>query len=89
MTLWTDSALAQLAQQFLPETSLGNDAADQVAHLSLLIAQRLATENAAVISPAMMRPYRERSGSERLAMRQGVLRIVQALVLLGWIDPPS
>jgi len=89
MPLYTDSALSHLAQQPLPETSLGPDGADQVAHLALMIAQRLAAQHATVIPPHSARPYRERSEQERMAMRIGVLRVLEALVLLGWIDAPS
>jgi hypothetical protein len=83
--LVTDSALEYLSSQPLPPLAFDETHAEQVAHLALLIAQK----GARVLPAQLARPFRDRTESERIAMQLGVLRVVQALVLLGWIEPPA
>lgn len=55
--------------------------ADRIANLALLISQRATV----VITPHQARPWHERSEKERIAMRSGVVRVIQALILLGYM----
>lgn len=75
-----------LAQQEPPEVGLSQDAADRVAHLALRLTQVHAQRSQLIVTPAAQRPYHERTEAERAAMRAGVIRVVQALMMLGWTE---
>jgi len=83
--LLTSAALENLARQPLPAFFVDDEHADQIAHLALLITQ----VNARVLPAGVARPFHDRTQNERDAMRMGVYRVIQALVLLGWIEPPA
>lgn len=76
----------ELAQLEPPEIGLSNDAADRIAHLALRLTQVHAQRAQLIVTPAAQRPYHERTEAERAAMRAGVIRVVQALVILGWTE---
>lgn len=69
-----------------PDVGLDSGALDTIGALALMIAHRHLPPGEL---NADMRPYLERSPLERARMRTAVLRVVQALVLLGWIERPS
>lgn len=77
--------LASLATQ-APRVDLDKHALDTIADLALRIAHHSASPSQLGVD---LRPYVDRSELERARMRSGVLRVIQALVLLGWIDLPS
>jgi hypothetical protein len=68
---------------------LGDEVLDGVADLVLRLHQREATEARAILPPAMMRTYSERSAAERAGMRSACKHVVMALVLTGVIDLPG
>jgi hypothetical protein len=73
-----------------PEPSIDNldaDAANRIAELARLLAQKSARANGDLA--ADFRPYLELDEKTRSRMRNGVIRVVQALVLLEYIDPPG
>jgi len=69
-----------------PDVGMGIEQADRIAALALLIAQERARAAGVVMSPALAVPYAERTADWRAANRATVVHIVQALVLLGWIE---
>jgi hypothetical protein len=60
-----------------------------VADLTLRLHLVRARSAGAILTPAMMRSYRERSESEQDGMCAAVLHVVRALVLLDVIEPPE
>lgn len=71
--------MATLARQQPPETNLTREDLDAVGHLAMLLQQGTTAKDGYLTLPE----------ERRQAIRGGVLRIVQAMVLLGWIEPPS
>lgn len=71
-----------------PTLDLSREALDELANLALTLAQ-LDAEKAGVRPPRAFQPYIEHSPDARSNMRAGVYRVVQALVLLGYIDKPA
>ena len=76
--------LSALAKQKPPDIGLSNGAADEIACLAYMLAQ----EELRAVDPLVGRsPWADAPVSSRLKMRAGVVRVVQALVLLGYIEP--
>jgi hypothetical protein len=77
----SDQALARRAPKL---ENIGADALDDIARLALLISQVEGCES------VLARPvqYHELPERTRANQRATVLRIVQAMVLLGWIEAP-
>jgi len=71
-----------------PKPELSTHALDELAELALLLAQQDA-EKQGVRHPRAFIPYREQQPEARANQRAGVYRVVQALVLLGYIDTPK
>jgi len=80
--------LSALAQGQIPDVApfFGDEGADRVAELarSIDLEERRAA-GMLVRDP----PYTELPERVRIGQRVAVIRVVQALVLLGWIDPPT
>lgn len=76
----SDQELARKA----PKLDIGNDSLDDIARLALLISQVDGCEGLITRAPA----YHELPERTRANQRATVLRIVQAMVLLGWIEKP-
>jgi hypothetical protein len=76
--------LARLA----PDVAVGDEAADSIAALALLISLEQARVASMVVPPRFARSYSALDEHERAGMRANVRRIIQALVLLGWIEAP-
>jgi len=74
----SDQALARRA----PKLDIGNDALDDIGRLALLISQEEGCEGLVKV------PYHELPERTRANQRATVLRIIQAMVLLGWIERP-
>jgi hypothetical protein len=68
-----------------PKLDISREQLDELAALGLELSQR---ELPDVATPAMMTPYKERPENVRANMRAGVYRVLQALVILGWIERP-
>jgi hypothetical protein len=77
----SDQALARRAPKL---ENLGADSLDDIGRLALLISQVEGCESA-LVPPAAYHELPERT---RANQRATVLRIVQAMVLLGWIRFP-
>jgi hypothetical protein len=77
----------QLARLPRPETNLSRENLDEVAALALALMQHDLSVSEQI--GADLRTYTERSEEERARMRRGAHRVLQALVLLGWIDTPE
>jgi hypothetical protein len=82
-----DPTLEHLARR-APDLDLGVADLDRIAALALRITH-LAQERAGIPTEAIhLRPYDERTSQERAAMRAGAHRVIQAMILLGWIELP-
>jgi hypothetical protein len=85
-----DPKLDALAGQGVElELELPKHVLAEVADLTLRLHQRRARTAGAILTPAMMRSYRERSETEQEGMCSAVLHVLRALVLLGVIEPPE
>jgi hypothetical protein len=62
---------------------------DAICELALRIEQGEMRRMGLVMSDRQRTPYMERSETERARARAGLLRCVQAMVLLGWISLPD
>jgi hypothetical protein len=72
--------------------NLNKDDVEAIANVALTIAQQQIREGAALGFSRDLRslvPYQERSAGERAALCAHVLRVMQALVALGWIARPN
>jgi hypothetical protein len=78
------AALARRVPAAFP--NFGAEAQRQVAALCVLITLEEARRAGKPVSPLAARPYEARSVAEREALRVTVLRVMQAMVALGWID---
>lgn len=78
--------LPTLAKQTIPDVSptLGDEGPDQIAELARLIDQEERTRGGMLDSQV---PYHELPKRQRLALRVSVIRVVQAMVMLGYIEP--
>jgi hypothetical protein len=72
-----------------PELDLTIEQLDEIAALAHRITRVHAERAGIPTEPIHMRPYAERTSQERAAMRAGVLRVLQALILIGWLELPS
>jgi hypothetical protein len=78
----------QLAKNPPPADCIDYDVAKRAARLALLIAQEVVRGDGAprIIGDPRLVPWEERPEQARAAMTAGVVRTVQALMLLGVID---
>ena len=74
-----------LAQQRPPEVNIGPDHADEIAYL----AHELTRRALPVVVQATTPSYADLTSVEKQALRIATVRMVQALVMLGWIELPS
>lgn len=87
MTL-IDPEIEALAQH-APDVDLPIDAANRIAALALRITHIAQERSGIPTDPIHRRPFSERTSQERAANRMGVIRVVQALILLGWLELPT
>jgi hypothetical protein len=71
--------LEELAAKPPPDIAISPDEADAIACLALSIAHRQST----IADPRYV-PYLERDPRQRATMRNSVIRVVQAMALLGY-----
>jgi hypothetical protein len=83
-----DTPLEVLAKDKPPPVTLSVDEQRRVACLALMLTQEAARRESLVLSSAQLLPWHERPEEAREAMRMGVVRVVQALSMLGYIEPP-
>lgn len=63
---------------------------ERVARVALRISQVEAERAMKVLPPGtVFKPWREKSQRERVEAVATVTRILQSLVLLGWLEPPA
>ena len=73
----------------LPRIELSEAACDEIACLARIITQVRARKAGIVQDERHLRPYEAIPPDERQAMRFAVIRVLQALVLLGYIETPG
>lgn len=71
------------------KVAIGRAAMTEVADLTLRLHLDRAKREGAVLTPAMLRTYRQRSEDERDGLRASCEHMLVALVLLGIIDAPD
>lgn len=70
--------------------NINKDDLERIAHLALEIAQtQLRRDPVNVIDMRSLAGYRQRSAQERAQLCAHVVRVMQALVVLGWIARPD
>jgi hypothetical protein len=80
--------IESLAKQSPPTIAMSRTDCDTVAKLAMLLAQESQRAEGQVL--AFPHPtYESLTPDTRASMRGGVVRVVQALAMLGWIDPPE
>lgn len=73
-----------------PRIAVSREQADEIAALTLLISQKeLRRRNPPGLVLSDLVPFSERSEADRTILAGHVIRTLQALVLLGWIELPS
>jgi hypothetical protein len=73
----------------LPSVELSPEAADEIAALARIITQVRARKVGIIQDERHSRPYESIPPDEREAMRFAVIRVIQALVLLGYLESPD
>ena len=71
-----------------PSIALGSDALDELANLALEISRHDMVKHK-VRPPKSMVPYADMSADAKANSRATVYRVVQALVMLGYIENPA
>lgn len=88
--VYSSDELDALARRALTlEVVLGDDVCELLADLTLRIHKVQAEKNRAVLTPAQLRDYRERSESERAGMRVACEHVLKAAVLLDLFQNPG
>jgi hypothetical protein len=81
------SNIEALARQNPPELRLTREECDRIAHLSLLLAQERNKKGGSVILTGKdLLPYREWPEESRAAARRTIVRVLESLVMLGYLD---
>lgn len=78
------TSLEALAQN-PPELTLTDEDQNQIACLALMLDQAEAARLGLHVATHRMVPYLQRSEASRAAMRMSVVRVIQAMKLLGWL----
>lgn len=86
--LVVDPKRETLARQ-APELDVPLEALDEIAALAMRITHLQHERAGLPIEPIHARPYHARTSQERAAMRAGVMRTIQAMILLGWLELPQ
>jgi hypothetical protein len=87
--LTPQESVESLAAQIPPEITLSPEEQDRIAHLALALTQEAKRRRDALridVDDRGMVPYRERDAQQRANMRAGVIRVVQALQMLGYLE---
>jgi hypothetical protein len=85
-----DSELGPLAaKHWQMDVHIPEDELDRIADLALRMTLEEAKAACLPMFTKNARPYLDRTSTERAAMRGGIKRVLQALVLLGWIEQPG
>lgn len=83
--LMPDEPIERLAKQSPPEVTLSPDELFRIAHLSVALSQE-SNRKAGDVSPAI--PFTEWDAGRKAAAKLGVLRVLQAMHMLGYLEKP-
>jgi hypothetical protein len=75
----------QLSKQAPPDVELSREEKDRIAHLALALSQE-SNRRAGDLSPAV--PYFELPEERKAVARQTIVRVIQALKMLDYIEGP-
>jgi hypothetical protein len=81
--------LETLGRQSPPAITLAREELDRVAKLALLLTQEEFRRNVAaprIVTPDILVPYEDRPEQTRAGSRTTVVRVLQALTMLGYLD---
>ena len=87
--VWMPGSDDALAEMQPPTVALSDGDLDRIARLALMLTQAELRRNPSAqrfAAPAMAVPYEERPEAQRAASRTTVVRVLQALTMLGYID---
>jgi len=88
--LWIPGSEDELAEMQPPTIALSQHDLDRIARLALHLTQAELRRNGAAArlnrAPGALVPYEERPEEQRAASRTTIVRILQALTMLGYID---
>lgn len=82
---WGRNALDDALVAGAYPTPIPDELADRIARLTLHMGLH-AVRNSVVLDPRALRRWEERSPEERARLRTAVIRVLQALQLLGMLD---
>lgn len=88
MTMKTPDLHIPVDLDNVPELALSQEQLDAIARTARTIAQRQTRRQRGILTERDARPYDECTRQERAGMRAGVLRVLQTLVILGYIERP-
>jgi hypothetical protein len=81
-----ETPIEQIARDAPPQIMLSKKERDRIAHLALLISQQ---ENRKAGDLTAQPDYTERPEAYREASRLTVVRVIQAMTMLGYLEKPD
>ena len=84
----TGRTLESLAAQE-PPPFISREAAQEIAALAYTLTQNAIKKARLVVNPDDYTPWAQLPETRRLLMADGVIRTIQAMQALGYIDPPN
>jgi hypothetical protein len=87
----TASSIDSLARQTPPAIDLTREACDRIAHLSLLLAQERSRKGggSVILTGKELIPYDKWPEESRATARRTIIRVVEALTMLGYLEAPD
>jgi|SRR5580692_1088480 hypothetical protein len=86
----TASRIEALALQTPPDLHLSRAECDRIAHLALLLAQERNRKGGSVILTGRdLIPFEQWPEESRATARRTVVRLLEALAMLGYLEPPA
>jgi len=80
------TSVGELASREPPRVQLSAEALDRIAHLAIALTQAEARRHGVILSPYEAIPYRERPEDARASARRAIVKVIQALEMLGYLD---
>lgn len=85
-----DNEEEQLAHHAPKLDGITAEELERVARVAYRVSQVEAERTAKILPPGtVLKPWREKTARERVEAVATVTRILQSLVLLGWLEPPA
>jgi len=78
--------IESIAKRDAPHVQLHSDQLDRIAHLAIALTQAEARRHGVILSPYEAIPYNERPEDARASARRAIVKVIQALEMLGYLD---